>query len=65
MIDIPVEIWLQIAQYLPGTALRNLYSLNHTFYHLAMNERYRVVFLRPPEVFRSYVRLQCVPFLNI
>jgi hypothetical protein len=64
MIDIPVEIWLQIAQYLPGSTLRNLYSLNRVFYHLAMNERYRVVLLRPRELYKSYVRLQCVPFQN-
>ncbi|KAF5378594.1 hypothetical protein D9615_007163 [Tricholomella constricta] len=41
--DIPADIWLYIAQFIPSITLRNLYSLNSLFLDLALNERYKEV----------------------
>lgn len=37
------EIWRQIATHLPLDTLKDLYSVNQTFFHLAMDVRYRDV----------------------
>ncbi|PPQ93753.1 hypothetical protein CVT25_008133 [Psilocybe cyanescens] len=37
------EIWRHIATYLPLDTLKDLYSVNQTFFHLAMDVRYRDV----------------------
>ncbi|KIM42408.1 hypothetical protein M413DRAFT_133453 [Hebeloma cylindrosporum] len=43
MVDLPPEIWLRIAHFLPSPTLLGLYTVNGFFLDLAMNERYRVV----------------------
>ena len=40
---IPHEIWLHIAQFIPETSLQNLYTINRSFFEIAMNARYREV----------------------
>lgn len=42
MIDLPPEIWLTIAHYLPSPTLLGLYFVNGVFFDLAMNEHYHV-----------------------
>jgi len=41
--EIPPEIWLHIAQFIPGISLRDMISVNSVFFDLAMNERYSEV----------------------
>ena len=43
MVDIPADIWLHIATFIPTTALRNLISVNSILFDIGMNERYREV----------------------
>ena len=40
---IPPELWLRVAQFIPASVLRNLYSVNPVFLDLALNERYREI----------------------
>ena len=48
VMDIPFEIWLQIASYIPAVQIRNLYSVNRPFFRIAMDERYREVHFNEP-----------------
>ncbi|KAF8075229.1 hypothetical protein FPV67DRAFT_1382064, partial [Lyophyllum atratum] len=41
MLDLPHEIWLHIAQFIPASCLEGLISVNSTFYDIAMDCRYR------------------------
>lgn len=41
MLDLPTELWRHIAHFLPPEEIKRLYSVNQTFYHLAMDETYR------------------------
>ncbi|GLB41555.1 hypothetical protein LshimejAT787_1001550 [Lyophyllum shimeji] len=41
MVDLPHEIWLHIAQFIPASVLEGLISVNSTFYDIAMDCRYR------------------------
>jgi hypothetical protein len=43
MPNLPVELWMHIAQFLSTEVVKDLYGVNRTFYHLAMDERYREV----------------------
>lgn len=43
MLDLPTELWRHIAHFLPPEEIKRLYSVNQTFYHLAMDETYREV----------------------
>jgi hypothetical protein len=43
MVEIPHDIWLHIAQFVPLLVLRNMYSVNHTFFDIAMDLRYQQV----------------------
>jgi hypothetical protein len=40
---LPYEIWLHIATFIPPALLRNLYSVNRSFFDIAMNARYNEV----------------------
>ncbi|KAL0959272.1 hypothetical protein HGRIS_014543 [Hohenbuehelia grisea] len=40
---VPHDIWLYIASFLPIRAVRNLYSVNSSFFDIAMDARYRQV----------------------
>ena len=37
---LPPELWLMIAQFIPSSVLRNLYSVDPVFLDLALNDRY-------------------------
>ncbi|KAF8653604.1 hypothetical protein AX16_003848 [Volvariella volvacea WC 439] len=44
--DLPVDVWLYIAQFLPQQDLKVMLAVNSLFYNIAMDARYRDVFLR-------------------
>ena len=41
--DIPLELWLRIANYIPPHMLKNLMSVNQAFFYAEMEERYKEV----------------------
>ena len=43
MPDLPLELWMNITQFLSTEVVKDLYSVNRALYHLAMDERYREV----------------------
>lgn len=62
MKDIPHDIWLHIAEYIPALVLRNLLIVNRSFFDIAMDCRYRqmsFVYLDNRMV-RNLVRLKYV-----
>ena len=40
---LPFDIWLHIASFLPSSQLRNLYTVNHALFEIAMDERYKEI----------------------
>jgi hypothetical protein len=44
-IDIPFDVFCHIASFLSPEHRRNLYAVNHTFFTIAMNERYHDIHL--------------------
>lgn len=42
MISLPFEVWLKIASFLPRDDRQKLYTVNHSLFQIAMDERYRV-----------------------
>lgn len=66
--QLPLEVWLLIAEHIPEDTLKNLYGVNRLFFDLAMGVRYRVVKLNPPasvseasiSALNRVLRLQCV-----
>lgn len=59
----PREIWLNICRFVPALALQDLYSVNHVFFELAMDQRYRQISLAylTKNMIRTLLRLQSVP----
>jgi hypothetical protein len=45
MMDIPLEIWLLIAQFIPDHIIWGLRTLNSAFFQAAMDARYRDITL--------------------
>ena len=45
MKELPDEIWLLIAEYLPDHQVRRLYSVNKALFHIALDLRHRNAFL--------------------
>jgi hypothetical protein len=43
MVDIPADIWLHIATFIPTNVLRDLISVNSILFDIGMNARYREV----------------------
>jgi hypothetical protein len=43
MKDVPHDIWVSIAQYIPLDQLIGMYALNSSFFDIAMKARYAVV----------------------
>lgn len=43
MPDLPLELWMHIAQFLSTEVVKDLYGVNQALYHLAMDEKYREV----------------------
>ncbi|KAJ2912972.1 hypothetical protein MD484_g7436, partial [Candolleomyces efflorescens] len=46
MIEIPPEIWAQVAHHLPRDVLIRMISVNRTFHMLALNEKYKELAMR-------------------
>jgi hypothetical protein len=44
-IDLPFDVWLHIASFIPAEQLRTLCEVDRTFFNLAMNIRYKEVVL--------------------
>jgi hypothetical protein len=68
MIDIPRDIWLRVAQFIPDNSLKELLTVNAAFFDMAMNARYQDVFfydLGNEKRMRWYARLKyVVPLLQ-
>lgn len=47
MIYLPPELWLYIGLFLSRDTLISMITVNHTFYQLSMNERYRHIEFAP------------------
>jgi hypothetical protein len=45
--EIPVDIWLLIAEFIPESTLRKLYAVNRVFFDIAMDLRYRKLEVSP------------------
>ncbi|KAJ8453870.1 hypothetical protein ONZ45_g19532 [Pleurotus djamor] len=43
---LPLEIWSQIASYIPDEELQKLITINHAFYEVGLNSRYRKLAVR-------------------
>ncbi|TFK65118.1 hypothetical protein BDN72DRAFT_962730 [Pluteus cervinus] len=59
--ELPYDIWLHIARFLPAEHVRRLYCVNHAWYDIAMDERYRSVsfqYWSDPETQRNLRRLR-------
>jgi hypothetical protein len=48
--DLPLDIWHRIVSFIPTEQLRTLYGVDHTFFNLAMNIRYKEVDLYRADV---------------
>jgi hypothetical protein len=42
-VDLPFEVWLHIASFIPTDQLRRLYAVNRIFYAIAMTEKYKAI----------------------
>ncbi|KAH8810313.1 hypothetical protein DL96DRAFT_534550 [Flagelloscypha sp. PMI_526] len=56
----PREIWVNICRFLPPLALQHLYEVNHIFFELAMEQRYRQISLAylTQSMLKTLLRLQ-------
>ncbi|KAL0954897.1 hypothetical protein HGRIS_003830 [Hohenbuehelia grisea] len=45
MVQLPDDIWFEIARFIPEAELTSLYGVNRCFFELALNLRYREVYL--------------------
>jgi hypothetical protein len=50
MVELPMDIWLCITQFLSDDGLKELLGVNHFFYNLAMDLRYNTVTLEDPSL---------------
>jgi hypothetical protein len=59
MIDIPRDVWLHIATFIPVAILRDLIALNSVFFDIGMDARYREVTIiyETPDILDKLVRL--------
>jgi len=44
--DVPPEIWLHIARFIPDKCLRDMLAVNRVFFHLAMDVRYKDILIK-------------------
>jgi hypothetical protein len=68
MAQLPYCVWIHIAKFLPLNTLRVLFGVNHAFYELAMDLRYRVAVLHcgvSAHTPWNFVRLQSVRHLRV
>jgi hypothetical protein len=56
---IPADIWLHVAEFIPGDTLQNMAGVNSLFFDLAMDARYKEVSLKSicPATMRLLARL--------
>ncbi|TFK33986.1 hypothetical protein BDQ12DRAFT_657405 [Crucibulum laeve] len=45
-LDIPYDVWFNVAQFLPKEEIRNLYGVNRALFMIAMDERYQSAYIR-------------------
>lgn len=66
MPNIPHDVWLYIAQFIPDSSLRDMFSVNRSLFDIAMNLRYgEVKFTKfGEELMFVLARLKCVYFTN-
>lgn len=59
---LPHDVWLNIANYIPFLVLRNLYSLNSSLFHIALDARYRQIsfIYWDDRLLRNLIRLRYV-----
>ncbi len=43
MVEFPLELWLDIAQYLPSSTLKKLFMVNRPLFNISMDLRWREV----------------------
>ncbi|GLB38936.1 hypothetical protein LshimejAT787_0600980 [Lyophyllum shimeji] len=43
VVNLPLDIWREVASYLPQDYLAKCYSVNHAFFTIAMEVKYRIV----------------------
>ncbi len=43
MVELPPELWLYIAEFIPDRELRNLLDVSRVFYEVALNVRYNEI----------------------
>ena len=41
MVDIPYDVWKHITDFLPSDDVKNLLTINHALFNIAMDERYK------------------------
>ena len=68
MADVPPEIWLHVAKFIPKEDLRDLFGVNSIFFNIAMDIRYREILISTTTVhdimefkLETLKRLRCVP----
>lgn len=61
MVDIPHDIWCQIALYIPSKNLSSLISLNRSLFNIVLDGRYQeVMWAKMDELMiRTLIRLRC------
>jgi hypothetical protein len=67
MVELPMDIWLCVTQFLSNDRLKELLGVNHFFYNLAMDLRYKTVTLENPSLatVRRIERLRSVLRANV
>jgi len=57
--DLPVDVWLHIASFIPIEQLRTMYGVDRTFFNLAMDIRYKEVDLHRNRNEKVILRTLC------
>ena len=64
MVELPTELWLKIAYFVADVDLYRLTSVNHLFFDLAMDRRYKQLVIdhdRPLALINKLSRIEWVP----
>jgi len=48
MVELPYDLWLEIASVTDAATIRKLYSVNSAFFKISMKERYNAVCVASP-----------------
>ncbi len=67
MVELPPELWLYIAEFIPDRELRNLLDVSRVFYEVALNVRYNEITIEgvDPRTAALLKRLRQVDWLCI